>query len=74
VRAKLGAFGGIEAALEEGAGDGHVHRTPILARHGADGGDFIGGEFEHGRGVEQAAVGVANAFQQEVATGGHGAE
>lgn len=48
--------------------------TALQSSPSADGGDFIGREFEHGRGVEQAAVEVADAFQQEIAAGGHGAE
>ena len=74
MRAKLGAFGGIEAALEEGAGNGNVHRAPIFARRRSDGFNFLCGQFKHGSGVEQAAVEMADAFNQEIPAGGHGAE
>src|ERR1035437_558820 len=74
VCALLGAFGGIKAAFKEGAGNGHIPRSPICAGHVTDGGDFIGGKFKHGSGVEQAAVEMGDAFILEIAAGGHGAE
>ena len=71
VRAKLGALGGVQAALEQGAEDGGLDRAPIQPGGCGDAGDFIGGQVGDGGAVEKIAVEVADGFEAEFAALGH---
>ena len=71
VRAKLGALGGVQSALEQGAEDGGLDRAPIQPGGGGDADDFIGGQVGDGGAVEQIAVKVADGFEPELAALGH---
>lgn len=71
VRAELGALGGVQATLEQGAEDGGLDRTPIQPGGGGDAGDFIGGQVGDGGAVEQVSVEMQDGFQPEFATFGH---
>ena len=74
VGAELRALGGIEAAFEERAEDGGIHRAPVQPGGLEDGGHFRHGHGQHFGAFKQVAVEMPDGFETEVAAVGHGLE
>ncbi len=69
--AELGAFGGIEPTLEQGAEDRRVHGIPFELRGLVDGVDLVFREFQRGCVGEQVAVEVPDFIDAKRAAMGH---